>query len=336
MTLLGKCPIWGTPARVESYESATGSISHYVTGFHVESERAGGSFSIDKQASDFIGSSSATEATKAKITTWLVNERSYGVERPRVTRDILERVVAYSPLSVYERADRLLKCVADRSPRIGEVFYFHPGIVTSPTDPQDELLARTESLDHSEILYLLDYLESERFLKPGPGQAIGRRSVIISPQGYSRIADIENRRPSLIQGFVAMWFDPSMSEAYSNGMEEGISRAGYKAIRIDRKDHNNKIDDEIIAEIRRSRFLVADFTHGDGGPRGGVYYEAGFAQGLNIPVIYTCRKDQIDRVHFDTRQFNHILWENPKDLAIQLERRISATIGDGSLRGTLD
>ena len=46
----------------------------------------------------------------------------------------------------------------------------------------------------------------------------------------------------------------------------------------------DKIDDEIIGEIRRSRFLVADFTHGDKGARGSVYYEAGFAYGLGLPV----------------------------------------------------
>ena len=57
-----------------------------------------------------------------------------------------------------------------------------------------------------------------------------------------------------------MWFDLSMDEAYQNGIQPAIEDAGYEAVRIDRKDHNNKIDDEIIAEIRRSRFLVADFT----------------------------------------------------------------------------
>ena len=34
--------------------------------------------------------------------------------------------------------------------------------------------------------------------------------------------------------------------------------------------------DRIIAQIRASKFVVADFTRN----RGGVYYEAGFALGL--------------------------------------------------------
>ena len=57
-----------------------------------------------------------------------------------------------------------------------------------------------------------------------------------------------------------MWFNTSMNDAYEEGIALAIEDAGYKPVRIDRKDHNNKIDDEIIAEIRRSRFLVADFT----------------------------------------------------------------------------
>jgi hypothetical protein len=49
------------------------------------------------------------------------------------------------------------------------------------------------------------------------------------------------------------------------------------------------VDDEIIAEIRRSRFLVADFTCEPEKVRGGVYFETCFAMGLNIPIIWTCK-----------------------------------------------
>jgi hypothetical protein len=48
-----------------------------------------------------------------------------------------------------------------------------------------------------------------------------------------------------------------------------------------------------------------------------------------MPVIFTCRKDAIDKVHFDTRQYNHIVWETPEELRDRLAKRISATIGDG-------
>ena len=136
-----------------------------------------------------------------------------------------------------------------------------------------------------------------------------------------------------------MWFGPSMDDTWENGIRPGIENAGYEALRIDRKEHSNKIDDEIIAEIRRSRFVVADFTHGeDAGARGGVYYEAGFAHGLNIPVIFTCRKDVLEKIHFDTRQYNHIVWEEGKlaEFRKELANRIAAVIGDGPARRKSD
>jgi nucleoside 2-deoxyribosyltransferase len=76
--------------------------------------------------------------------------------------------------------------------------------------------------------------------------------------------------------------------------------AGFSAMLIPDKEHANKIDDEIIAEIRRSAFLVADFT----GHRQNVYFETGFAMGSNLPVIWTCRKGDIPKLHFDVRQYN--------------------------------
>lgn len=66
--------------------------------------------------------------------------------------------------------------------------------------------------------------------------------------------------------------------------------------------------------------------------RGGVYYEAGFAGGLGIPVIWTVAKDSLDDVHFDTRQYNHIVWDAPETLRKLLAARIGAVIGDGPLK----
>lgn len=131
-------------------------------------------------------------------------------------------------------------------------------------------------------------------------------------------------------GFVAMWFDSSMSIVWEQAFYPAIERAGYSPLRIDKKEHNNKIDDEIMASIRGARFIIADFT----GERGGVYFEAGFANGLGKPVIWTVRHDLLEKVHFDTRQFNHLTWTADKlgDFRDALALRIEATIGRGPLK----
>ncbi len=158
------------------------------------------------------------------------------------------------------------------------------------------------------------------------------REFLITVDGWTRLEEIESSVPApSTQAFVAMWFDTELEDAWDNGIRKGIEDAGYTPVRIDEKEHNDKICDLIIAEIRRSRFVVADFTHGDTGARGGVYFEAGFAGGLGLDVIYTCRQDQKDKIHFDTRQYNHILWRDSTDLREKLSNRICATIGEGPI-----
>ncbi len=243
-------------------------------------------------------------------------------------------------MSVQKRADNLLRYVLTKTPRIGTKFEFETRSF-STEDPNAgprahrfwEMLAWSESMVMEELQYLMDYLVSKRWLKRIAGIA-GVFRYRLTMRGYGYLDETDRTIPSSAQAFVAMWFDESMDPVWSKGIEPAIKDAGYKPIRIDQKHHLNKIDDQIITEIRRSQFLVADFTHGDDGPRGGVYYEAGFARGLGLRVIFTCHADALDAVHFDTRQYPHILWRSPDELRTLLSTRISAVLGDGPHRTT--
>jgi hypothetical protein len=75
-----------------------------------------------------------------------------------------------------------------------------------------------------------------------------------------------------------------------------------------RGEHINKMGDEIISQIRRSKFLIADFT----GHRGKVYFEAGLAMGL--PVFWTCRRDDLDKLHFDMRSEVNVRLESKSEV----------------------
>jgi len=77
-----------------------------------------------------------------------------------------------------------------------------------------------------------------------------------------------------------------------------------------------------MAEIRRSRFVVADYT----GQRNGVYFEAGFGLGLGLVVIPT---DEVDNLHFDIKHLNTLPWNTPAELANDLTQRIRSVIGGG-------
>jgi hypothetical protein len=155
----------------------------------------------------------------------------------------------------------------------------------------------------------------------------GKKLLRLSIDGWRRIAELKKTKVKANQAFVAMWFDPSLNQAWIEGFQQALERdlpedKRYKAIRIDLVEHNEKICDKIMAEIRKSGLVVADLT----GQRGGVYFEAGFAKGLGIPVIWTCRDTDIEKLHFDIRQYNHIKWNNPDDLRERLINRIEATM----------
>jgi len=171
-------------------------------------------------------------------------------------------------------------------------------------------------------------LEKERLLRNS--QSVRIR---IQPEGLRRIRFLKTRAAGdQPQAFVAMWFHSSRDKFFSY-IEKAAKEAGFdECLRIDNKETNNKICDEIIAEIRKSQCLIADFT----GNRGGVYFEAGFALGLGIPVIWLVDANwwnetdkngkRINDLHFDTRQYAHIDYKDENDLYKRLKARIEATV----------
>jgi len=178
--------------------------------------------------------------------------------------------------------------------------------------------------DRDEFVYFAETLEKQGLVEARSAGdfSLVANGVRLTPAGWQRVSELERSQRDSDQAFVAMWFDNSLDEVWERGFKPALKATEYHPYRVDRDEHNDKIDDRIVAEIRRSGLLVADFT----GHRGGVYFEAGFAMGLGIPVIWTCRKSDIDDAHFDTRQYNHITWNDSAELESKLIQRIAATI----------
>lgn len=159
------------------------------------------------------------------------------------------------------------------------------------------------------------------------GSGPARFSLRLTEQGWRRATGISTARRS-DRAFVAMWFDRTMRPAYTEGIAAALDACGYSRpfrtddpehdARAGSPEHDNRIDNRVMAEIRRARFIVADAT----GARQSVYYEAGFAEGLGVPVIWTCRRDHESQLSFDTRQVAHILWSTPSELCTELVAKI--------------
>ncbi|MCY4462055.1 MAG: hypothetical protein OXC26_16955 [Albidovulum sp.] len=247
---------------------------------------------------------------RANLSGWLFHRNAEG-SVPTLTREFVKTVLARRLPPISERADFLLLEAIKYQSRLGDRFNIN----------EPRFVAATYSQDAEEVSYLLRMLSDRGLMQ---ATALGGKCEIM-PGGYVEADSLARRTGPSDKGFVAMSFHESLDGAYRNGLQVGIMNAGYDPVRVDRIEHTNRIDDEIIAQIRVSSFVVADFT----GHRGGVYFEAGFALGLDLPVIWTCRKDDMAHLHFDIRQYNTIDWETPENLASRLQRRIEATVGKG-------
>jgi nucleoside 2-deoxyribosyltransferase len=183
-------------------------------------------------------------------------------------------------------------------------------------------LKNTELLD-----YYLKYLHEQnrlvyRFIDTEQEQV--PRDILITMSGWKQYHDRLKIDVDSKQVFVAMSFSEEMDEIFIRAIRPAIISSGYEPYRIDKIEHNKKICDLIITEVRKSRFVIADITS----HKKGVYFEAGYAMGLGLPVIWCCQDDeeQIRNMHFDTRQYNHILWKDIEDYKTRLEIRIKSTI----------
>ncbi len=315
------CPICEEKVTVDPYEGGS---------YKLNCVRCG-RFSVSKLALNPL--STDVHFNRANLSGWIRENQGY-----QITENNLHSLLQIKSPAVGVKGEKLLLWFAKTNPKAGtkirivtESFTGPVGVRLSGMDAsrlkyliKPELLACSWAQDFQEFFYILEqYLENE------VGQIEFRGSDYrITPRGWAHLQSLQQTNAQSQIGFVAMWFDKSVDPAWT-AIDAGIRSSGYEPLRIDRKEHNNKIDDEIIAGIRRSKFLVADFT----GHRGGVYFETGFATGLGLPVIWLCRQDELEKTHFDTRQYNFIVWEADKlsELEKVLQNRIEATIGRGPL-----
>ncbi len=149
---------------------------------------------------------------KARLTTWMIEQRRLGVERPVLHLSYLNEIeskIQRSALSVHDRADELLKYIQKKTAYIGEDYGF------TASNPPMEMLAYTESVEEDELQYLLRYLFSQNWLELTDHEPHTQNmNVIITVKGYGRLAELETVVVASSKAFVAMWFDESLGFLY--------------------------------------------------------------------------------------------------------------------------
>jgi len=240
--------------------------------------------------------------------------------------DMPTLIEPYNNLSGIDKSNLIINYLAENSKQMGDTLQIN--LIHS--------FSRFYCRGLPEFVTILGYLYNKKYIHYSGELSVQQlqsvanmnndylADISLSFEGWNKYEELLRPNQDKKQVFIAMNFDKEYDTLYEKAIAPACSSCGYIPYRIDKTEHNEKICNKIIAEIKKSRFLIADFT----GQKQGVYYEAGFAEGIGLDVIRCCKKEEIDNndLHFDTRQYNHIPWETIDELKNKLIDRIQATI----------
>ena len=234
-----------------------------------------------------------------------------------------------------EQANNLVRYVGDEVSKTGENVKALP----------EHIHATIGSVRLEAAIDLAKELHSKGWLRLNPQGGAGRigndphpvnfpTDINLTLDGWKQYMDEKAGRFAGDYGFLAMEFDNPELETF---VEEFLKPALKEALGYDLRDMRDIsqagiIDSILRVAIRDARFVIVDLTHDNNG----AYWEAGYAEGLDKPVVYICEKEKFERskeegggTHFDTNHCTTVLWgkDDNKDFC----RQLTAT-----LRNSLD
>ena len=190
---------------------------------------------------------------------------------------------------------------------------------------------------HGGIYWILNQLKAVGFVTWNRYLATANTGekifIQLTMTGWEKYEELKKVRSVSRTAFMAMKFgDPQLDRIVEDVFKPAVKVTGFDLKKLTDEQPAGLIDDQIRAAILSGRFVIADLSHGSYG----AYWEAGFAEGLNLPVIYTCEKSAWEekKTHFDTNHLLTIIWDptNPKDAGEALTATIRATLRTEALQ----
>jgi hypothetical protein len=240
-----------------------------------------------------------------------------------LTSNLMENIIRNTELPrPLEQLDNLILWLGEKQPTMGTAVAM-----------ADDAIAATGAIDSISVGFLTSEAVEGGLISGIVKQVLSGEYVIPSIQltlkGWQRFEELQHGKASGRHAFMAMPFGNSdLDKIVEEHFKPAVKATGFDLKRLDDGQPAGLIDDRLRVEIRQSRFLIADLTH----ENRGAYWEAGYAEGLGKPVIYTCRKDVFDDkargTHFDTNHHLTVVWEADKlsEAIEKLKATIRATL----------
>lgn len=262
-----------------------------------------GNFVITKTAVRVLDSDG--EGAKRAILSHWIRHVCEGGQKPEIDRELLLAILnEHSLPSALEQADGLLLWLGDELLRLGK-----PNAVVSLQDYRrlTALLGAAPGPGSGGLMYLAQGLGRQGYIFPSQISQYADR-VGLTFDGWKHYEQLKRARLESRLEFMAMPFGNALIDRLFECFKEAVSQTGFELRRIIDKAPAGLIDNRLRVEIRKSRFIVCELTNANAG----AYWEAGFAEGLGRPVVYSCEKSffETKRTHFDTNHCQTVLWES--------------------------
>jgi hypothetical protein len=254
----------------------------------------------------------------AKLSYFLRTTHEKG-DRPFLYTSTVEKILEKSFPNPKEQADLLIRWLGENIDGPGETVLIYPethkSIIGAKSNEGFDLIVK----------HLFDVgLVTGNYV--GSLSSSGKAHATLSFDGWGYFENLKHGSSSYRKAFIAMKFgDAHLDKMLNDSFRPCVRQAGFELYRLDDVPRAGLIDDRLRVEIQSSDFLIADLTHDNPG----AYWEAGYAEGLGKPVIYTCEKNKFKtkKTHFDTNHHLTIIWDinNPEEAEQALKATIRAT-----------
>ena len=233
--------------------------------------------------------------------------------------DRAAKLVVPRDIDLVTKGDYLMKYLRRRSKTLADTVTFTPNE-----------LAVCFCANRNELLFCLRYLTDKGWIeedlsgknKTGKDSSMSYR---LTPAGWLALDTPAHLDPPL--AVISLLSGTDTEAPWTSGFSAGVTAVGYTAVRLENREHANKITDDLIVDLRRSTCVVADLT----GQSPLSFFAGGFAAGLGKPVFWTCEANEArdKRLWLETRQYIVTPWtrEQPEVFAHCLAQRIEAGLG---------
>jgi hypothetical protein len=280
-------------------------------------------FHLTYEALDWDNENQFFQTNKHIFQGLILNNNWFEDKKTYITIDKLKELLSQKtfPKTPQEKADNLFQKYLGMQGEDGQV------VVVDKNYFKELVWKELYFKSYNELLYYTKHLHNQKLIHATFTNEISIADILVSfyitIEGLNYGIKLQSEGDKSNLCFIAMAFDDKTSNI-RNAIKEALWETGFKDILIDEQniDSDRTINDEIIANLKKCRFCVADFSYHSKG----VYFESGFALGQGKKVIYTCLDSQFNDAHFDIKPLQHIIYKTAEQLKKDLKNKIEAWI----------